>query len=125
MLIRTLPGRRAQRLLIRCMYGVDDYFASKVSQINESGAHRQKSESNQWEWSCRGAPLYSRITTFFETSPTSHRFHSLYIENQLICKKSILQSWYTQIRISHNYFNYKRPKIKSGHGNVGKLGKFH
>ena len=41
-LIRTLPGSRAQKLLIRCMFGVDDYFASEVNQIDESGAHRQK-----------------------------------------------------------------------------------
>ena len=37
----------------------------------------KKSESNRWEWSCRGAPLCSRIATFFEKLLTSNRFHSL------------------------------------------------
>ena len=40
--MRTLPGSRAQRPLIRCLLFVGDYFASKVSQIDESGAHHQK-----------------------------------------------------------------------------------
>ena len=40
-LIRTLPGRRAQRSLIRCVF-VGDYFTSKVNQIDESGAIRRK-----------------------------------------------------------------------------------
>ena len=43
-LIRTLPGRRAQRPLIRCAC-VGDYFASKVSQIDESGANRKKNKN--------------------------------------------------------------------------------
>ena len=38
----------------------------------------KKSESNRWEWSCRGAPLCSRIATFFEKLLNSHRFQSLY-----------------------------------------------
>ena len=38
----------------------------------------KKSESNRWEWNCRGAPLCSRIATCFEKLLTSNRFHSLY-----------------------------------------------
>ena len=43
-LIRTLPGSRAQRPLIRCVVVVcvGDYFASTVSQINERGTNRKK-----------------------------------------------------------------------------------
>ena len=41
-IIRTLPGGRAQRLLLQCVGGVGDYFAFKVTHIDESGANRPK-----------------------------------------------------------------------------------
>ena len=47
------------------------------------------------------------------------------IENQQICKKSILQSRYTQIQISRNYFSNKRQNINLGDGHMAKLGEFH
>ena len=99
-LMRSLPGRRAQRLLIRCVRGVGDYFASKVNQINESGANRKKVNQIDGSGAVGVRPSAAELLRFFEKSPTSFRCHSLYIENQQICKKSILQRIYTQIRIS-------------------------
>ena len=58
-------------------------------------------------------------------APEAHlKRTSKIIENQQICKKSILQRCYTQIQISGNLFDNKKQKINPGDGHTAKLGKF-
>ena len=61
------------------MGGVGDYFASKVSQINESGANRKKQVSQIDGSEAVGVrPSAAALIRFFEKLPTSHRFDPLY-----------------------------------------------
>ena len=46
------------------------------------------------------------------------------IGDQQIYKKSILHSWYTQIRISHAHGTNQKPKFSSVDGHTAEIAKF-